>query len=88
MTTPQRRAVITGLLTLVIGAAVVGVGDMARSSVVFRAELDARLAARDVRNVPRDAAISTLDREMKELKDLTLDILCSEAIRPTDRRCR
>ena len=77
MTIPQKRAVVTGLLTLVIGASVVGVGNIALSSVVFRDEFNAQ-----------GAVIVGLERDVREIRELTLDVLCAEAIRPTDRRCR
>lgn len=91
MTTSQRRAIVTGLLTLVIGASVVGVGNLARSSVVFQTELDARLAARDVRDAEREersaASMERIEREVGELSSLMLDILCLPTNRPRDWRC-
>lgn len=74
MSIPTARAVKIGVVTALLGAALIGATTTALNTIVPRAEYDLHV---------QDA----LTRDKQQM-DLLLDILCSNTIRPEDRRCR
>lgn len=83
MTTTARRAIVAGVLTSVIGAAILGVMGAAWSGKVDKAEFDLR-----VQKIESAAVLTTTRDSLWKLeeREMVLDILC--ALRETDRRCK
>ncbi len=74
MTPQQKRAVTTGVVTSTIGAALLWLASVAWTAKVDKGEYDL--------HVLRDSSWEAEQREM------TLDVLCSPNVDPSNRRCR
>lgn len=75
MTQPQKRAVMTGVLTLLIGTVMLA----AANQVILRPEFA-------LHNATVEARFSATDGRIEEVKGITLDLLCAQY--PTHRRCK
>lgn len=83
MTIPQKRAIKTGVLTLLIGALVLGAVDVAREKVIYRPEF--ALHAQQVKSEIGDVK-SELNAEINDVRGIALDILCTD--HPQHWRCK
>jgi len=75
MTAPQKSAIVTGLVTLLLGTALIA----ATQQVILRPEFS-------LHNAEVNAKFSETYQAIEEVKGITLDLLCSD--HPAHRRCK
>lgn len=78
VTIPQKRAIATGLITLLAGALVLGVADVARNQIIFRPEFE-------LVQQRQGAAFEAHDAKLNAKLDRVLDVVCEG--KPALRQC-